>query len=257
MSDKDELSEESDYWGGVYTNNPGRAADKTGWGERKEPVTPARQGWGDGSGTFRDSPQVNAAKGWSDTPATRDVARVAVLEPVKHETPIAKLISPTLPPPVRSASFSPLMIVGVAGVVLLLLLIVTNAGRRGADTSGATINVDIPGTSGVAFVNTKELNVRVGPGKEYSSMTKLAHGDQLTRIGEGQSADGGQWAHVRFGSVEGWVNQKLISDSKPLPPLVDEALEGGSVAEKSFISNAVISMGSVSGTQVVGDVTPS
>lgn len=250
MSDKDESSEESDYWGGVYTNNPGRAADKTGWGERKESVTPARQSWGEGGSTRRDTANVNADKGWSDTPATRDVEGDVVREPVKHETPGAKLISPAFPPPARIASISPLMIVGVAGVVLLLFLVVTNTGRRGSDTSGATINVDIAGTSSIAFVNTKELNVRVCPGSEYTAITKLAHGDQLTRIGEGQSADGGQWARVRFGSVEGWVNQKLISDTKP-PPLVEEASAGGSAAGSVF-GNTVFSMGSVGGTQVVG-----
>lgn len=251
MSDQDEWRKEKDYWGDVRTPNPGRSADKTGWGERKEAVTPARQSWGGGGGTPDDLSKASADK-WSsaNAPTSRHGLHGVARESVSQELSGARLFSSSSPSPAHTAHISPLMIAGVASVVLLLFAVLTNTGRRRADTPGAGTTATTASPTTTAFVNTKELNVRAGPGREYSVVTKIAHGDEVMRIETGQSTEGTPWARIRFGSVEGWVNRKFLSESKP-PPLVEEMPVGGDAAGGSF-NDAVFSMGSVGGTQIVG-----
>lgn len=62
-----------------------------------------------------------------------------------------------------------------------------------------------------AYVSARRLNVRSGPGSEYSVIAELLQGDSVICVGRAQSSDGGTWVRIRSGSFEGWVNQKLIN----------------------------------------------
>ncbi|MGH8610578.1 MAG: SH3 domain-containing protein, partial [Gammaproteobacteria bacterium] len=67
-----------------------------------------------------------------------------------------------------------------------------------------------------AYVNTKRLNLRSGPGAEYSVTTQLGQGAPVVLLKRAQSSDGGTWVRVRAGSYEGWVAEKLLSKSSPV-----------------------------------------
>ena len=66
---------------------------------------------------------------------------------------------------------------------------------------------DAPVSGPIAIINTGALNVRSGPGAQYTDIGTLAGGDQGRIIG--RSADGGWWLiETSFGS--GWVSTRFV-----------------------------------------------
>lgn len=83
----------------------------------------------------------------------------------------------------------------------------------------------------VYYVNTQQLNVRSGPGPEYDILTKLSRGESIIAFTRTESQDKGFWMKIRTGSLEGWVNEKLVSRDKsetinkqPSTPMFDETV---------------------------------
>jgi len=87
-----------------------------------------------------------------------------------------------------------------------------------------------------AFVSTLQLNVRTGPGSEYDIVSQLTYGSSVICYERSQSSDGGTWVKIRAGSVDGWVNQKLLSKMN--------------VPQRALYDNIIISFNNVAGVQV-------
>jgi uncharacterized protein YraI/uncharacterized protein YutE (UPF0331/DUF86 family) len=65
------------------------------------------------------------------------------------------------------------------------------------------------------YVNTRQVNLRSGPGKEYGEMDKLPYGHPVTVIESAQSNNGKIWVRVNTGNKIGWINRSLLIDSQP------------------------------------------
>ncbi len=96
----------------------------------------------------------------------------------------------------------------VIGILLLIAIIVFRSYRSNLGSSANFVEN--------AYVNTQQLNLRSGPGTEYSVVTKLSQGDSVICLERAQSRDGTTWVRIRAGSFEGWVNQKLLSNDAAL-----------------------------------------
>ncbi len=91
-----------------------------------------------------------------------------------------------------------------------------------------------------AVVTTGALNVRSGPGAQFSSIAVIYQGTQVTLIG--RNADG-SWVKVRLSnSTEGWVNVTLVQANVPISnlPVVD-----GSGGQPTPTTNAVVTTGAL------------
>jgi uncharacterized protein YgiM (DUF1202 family) len=113
---------------------------------------------------------------------------------------------------------------GVATLALLIALISYGAIWIINNSKPANAGRNAPASVESAYVNTPQLNLRSGPGSEYSVITKLSQGGSVICFGTTQSRDGGVWVKVRAGSFEGWANQKLLSKDDPS----QQALPSGS-----------------------------
>jgi hypothetical protein len=103
-----------------------------------------------------------------------------------------------------------------AGVIFLIIALVGVAYFFSRRSSGSQITDGSSSLPGVAYLNTEQLNVRNGPGSEYSAISKLPFGTRVSTLQRAQSADGGTWVKIRHDLVEGWVNEKLLSSSQTL-----------------------------------------
>lgn len=73
--------------------------------------------------------------------------------------------------------------------------------------------------SNTAVVSTNTLNVRSGPGTEFSILTKVFRGDAVTLLGRNTN---GTWAKIRTGAgLEGWVSTALILPNVAISSLPD------------------------------------
>jgi hypothetical protein len=67
-------------------------------------------------------------------------------------------------------------------------------------------------TGRILRVNTKALNVRSGPGTDYSVIDRLKRGDEVLVVVEADGPDG--WAMIRIegDGIEGYVSARLLSE---------------------------------------------
>ncbi|MFN8516248.1 MAG: SH3 domain-containing protein [Thermomicrobiales bacterium] len=71
---------------------------------------------------------------------------------------------------------------------------------------GGSAPVASTGTRGTATVVTSQLNLRTGPGFDYSVVARLNYGTTVELLGGKQTADGYTWAEVLTkGQQRGWV----------------------------------------------------
>ena len=58
------------------------------------------------------------------------------------------------------------------------------------------------------------LNIRSGPGKQYPTVRDepLPNGASLVSLGNCQHTDSGWWLKIRYDDLEGYVNQKYVSE---------------------------------------------
>lgn len=262
MSDKPENSKheggEKDYWGSVYTAKSDRANDKHGWDERKNDWLSDERDRS--SGGMKESPYASRIGSGQSSAAAVNNGELDNARPFDSASSVrasAQQSQPSVQSPDRSShpfgNNTPLVVAGIGAVILLLTAaIYTITGSRSGMSNAAMMNATnspVADVSTSAFVNTRELNLRTNPGSEYASVTKLPHGTEVIRLGVGQSADGGSWARIRSGSFEGWVNQKLLSDVKPMP--LEEVQSKAGSSGISF-RDTTVSLGSVNGVQIVG-----
>lgn len=66
------------------------------------------------------------------------------------------------------------------------------------------------------YVKNQELNVRTDPGYEYEVIAKLSPRESLTALERLVDQDKISWIKIRTGSIEGWVNEELITIDKPV-----------------------------------------
>jgi uncharacterized protein YraI len=70
--------------------------------------------------------------------------------------------------------------------------------------------VTVSPSVGTAWVNTTQINVRNGPGPDYTSLKKLPRDTQLDVLEYRRVGPDAMWARISAGSLTGWVNAKLL-----------------------------------------------
>ena len=110
----------------------------------------------------------------------------------------------------RSSSKSSGVRLVIAGIVLVFVVIGIASFFKDSNKSGVTSF-----SPSVAYVNTKQLNVRSGSGNQYDIISKLPLGTQVSIIQKATAVDGGAWVKIRLDFGEGWVNEKLLSSTNP------------------------------------------
>lgn len=85
-------------------------------------------------------------------------------------------------------------------------------------SSGSSCPVVIPG--GTVFrVTTSALNIRSGPGTNYSVLGVLKRGDQVTRIGQN-----GKWFKIStYNGADAWVSSKYLAGADGGPVYVEDS----------------------------------
>jgi len=80
----------------------------------------------------------------------------------------------------------------------------TTAGQGGGDITESVVAPDIM-TSGYLVVNTAALNVRSGPGAQYTVLATIAGGDEVGVIGRNDGRE--NWWYVELANGQrGWIN---------------------------------------------------
>jgi uncharacterized protein YraI len=112
-----------------------------------------------------------------------------------------------------------------------------------------------PEGTAVGAVNTGALNVRSGPGLEYSSLAVAYNGHVVQLLGRNTFTT---WLKVRlFNGQEGWVNAKYISTTYPtgnLPIMWDDAVIPGAPTAIVVTGNLNIRTGPGAGYSAITSV---
>lgn len=80
------------------------------------------------------------------------------------------------------------------------------------EKDASTSQIIVPSTdsqsvqSKTGYINTQRLNVRSGPGTEYSVITTLVKGDVVEITGNSDK----EWVEIVFNGTTGWLNSKYI-----------------------------------------------
>ncbi len=79
-------------------------------------------------------------------------------------------------------------------------------------TEAAALAPEPPVTGRIMRVNVRAVNVRAGPGTEYSVMDSLRRGDEVLVVAEADGPDG--WAMIRIegDGLEGYISAALLSE---------------------------------------------
>lgn len=64
----------------------------------------------------------------------------------------------------------------------------------------------------VMAVNSKSVNVRSGPGKEYDVVERLVRGDTVLVVTKGEGADAWSLIRIEGDGVEGYVASRLLTE---------------------------------------------
>lgn len=112
-------------------------------------------------------------------------------------------------PPSPSSNSGPsgcLVLLGVGLVLLFVISLCVQTGKRNVNRNTA----NVAQTYRTGYVNTINLNLRSGPGSNYSVITILPQNTQIIYLNQSQNNDGTVWVKVRAGSQEGWASQKYL-----------------------------------------------
>ena len=63
----------------------------------------------------------------------------------------------------------------------------------------------------VSIVRSESLNMRSGPGTSNSVISKLTKGQQVILLSDLTMVDGAEWALIKAGDAEGWVDTKYLA----------------------------------------------
>ena len=95
-----------------------------------------------------------------------------------------------------------------------------------------------PPVSGTAVVATGALNVRSGPGVNYSVLTAVTYGQTVTLLGRNQAAT---WAQIRLANgTVGWVNASLLQLSVPMNSL--PVTDGGAAVATAVVNTYALNV---------------
>lgn len=196
--EKSGKSENKETWYGKrYTQHYDSQGNKTDWTERKETWygKPYVQRYGEASKTSSstyNSPRASSSYGSGGGSSTS-----------YGSTGSASGSG-------SSASF-PIGCAVVLGVLLLAGFAILVGGVKHNSTPSTPRYESVTN----AYVSARQLNLRSGPGSEYSVVTRLSRGDSVACLERSAGASGQTWIHVRNGSYDGWVNEKYLSQNPP------------------------------------------
>jgi uncharacterized protein YgiM (DUF1202 family) len=94
-----------------------------------------------------------------------------------------------------------------------------------------------PPVSGTAVVATGALNVRSGPGVNYTVLTAVTYGQTVTLLGRNQAAT---WAQIRLANgTVGWVNASLLQMSVSVNslPVTESGLAAATAVVNTYALN--------------------
>lgn len=77
--------------------------------------------------------------------------------------------------------------------------------------SATAIQSELP-NGRVLYVNTKSINVREGPGKDYPVLSRLAQGEAVLVVAEGEGPEGWSLIRIEGDGVEGYVASRLLGE---------------------------------------------
>ena len=120
---------------------------------------------------------------------------------------------------------------GQTGYIRADLVNTDGAGNANAGTStstaatGASTTTPAAATTATsvaerkATVNTDQINIRSGAGRDYNQVTTLALNTEVTVTGEANASDGAKWYRIRFnGTQEGYVLADFLDLGDPVEP---------------------------------------
>ena len=61
-------------------------------------------------------------------------------------------------------------------------------------------------------VNTKSVNVRAGPGKDFSVVDRLVRGESVLVVAQGEGPDGWSLIRIEGDGIEGYVASRLLTE---------------------------------------------
>lgn len=159
-----------------------------------------------------------------DGTADRPIADVADVTLIPAATPFAALpaepaprvtlLMPPEPPaaPEASAPAAPAAPGGARRWIGLLVVVVVGITAGVAAVQGwGPLSRDA--ALAASFVDAPGLNVRAGPGTGHPILVPLLRGDAVQVVG--RDTRDPEWVQVRVGDVEGWVNGRYLSATRP------------------------------------------
>lgn len=70
----------------------------------------------------------------------------------------------------------------------------------------------VAGGGKVLFVGSKSVNVRSGPGKDFAVVSRLARGEAVLVVADGEGPDGWSLIRIEGDGVEGYVAARLLTE---------------------------------------------
>ena len=125
---------------------------------------------------------------------------------------LARAIAQTAPStgPSRGCAIAFFAIPGVVVLIIIVWVVVTMNGRNSAQREQVPTQNQTIGT--MRQVKAKQLNMRSGPGKQYSVVRVFTQNERIVTIGEPQNIGGELWiqASTPDGQTRGWITRKFL-----------------------------------------------
>ena len=118
--------------------------------------------------------------------------------PASATLPVAAAITPK-PPKADVAVFAP-----AAPVMAMPVVLETKA--------AAPVVVPAPESGKILFIGAKSVNVREGPGKDFAVVGRLARGEAVLVVADGEGPDGWSLIRIEGDGVEGYVASRLLTE---------------------------------------------
>ena len=72
--------------------------------------------------------------------------------------------------------------------------------------------VPAPESGKILFIGAKSVNVREGPGKDFAVVGRLARGEAVLVVADGEGPDGWSLIRIEGDGVEGYVASRLLTE---------------------------------------------
>jgi|SRR5215217_262950 len=104
-----------------------------------------------------------------------------------------------------------LIAIGIVVAIVIVVAIAIMSGSRGRSAQQPAQQGQNVGT--MREVRAIQLNMRSGPGKQYSVVKVFKQNERILTVGESQNVNGELWiqASTPDGQTRGWINLKLLS----------------------------------------------